>query len=530
MFAPESQENLDLLTQAQDAPDEPTSNPESIQIFVRELNVTGSTVFTEADFNSVTQPYENRKLTLEELRQIADEITQLYINAGYITSLARPVSQTIEEGILEIRVTEGELTRIEIEGNQRVNTSYIRSRIELGATTPLNVGKLEDQLRLLRIDPLFNNIEASLRPEGEAGKSILIVRVNEASPFIANLSFDNYSPPSVGGERIGIGLGFRNIHGVGDAISASYSRTTTGGANVLDFAYSIPVNPMNGTIQLRVSPNWNEVTQDPFDDLGIRGEQIRYELNYYQPVIRNPREELILSLGFALQNGQTFAFDNIPQPFGIGPDEDGNSYTRVLQFGQDYIKRDPHGSWSMRSQFNFGLGIVSATNNDSPVPDGEFFSWLGQVQRAQLLGERHLLVIRGDLQLAADSLLPSEQLVIGGVQSVRGYRQNVRTGDSGFRFSIEDRVTITRNASGNPVIQIIPFIELGSVWNQPNNPNELLSQNFLAGTGLGLIWEPFLGIKGMSLKLDYGLPLVDLSDRRNNIQDDGIYFNINYHF
>ena len=425
---------------------------------------------------------------------------------------------------------EGELAEIEIEGNERVNTSYIRSRIELGATTPLNVSRLEDQLRLLRIDPLFDNIEASLRPTGEVGKSILIVRVDEAKPFFVSLGFDNYSPPSVGGERMGIGLGYRNITGMGDSISASYFRTTTGGADVLDFAYTIPINPMNGTIQFRISPNWNQVTQAPFDDLGIRGEQIRYELNYYQPVIRNPREELILSLGFALQNGQTFAFNDIPQPFGIGPDEEGNSYTRVLKLGQDYIKRDSQGSWSVRSQINIGLGIFGATDNDSPVPDGQFFSWLVQVQRAQLIGDKHLLLIRGDLQLAADSLLPAEQFVIGGAQSVRGYRQNARTGDSGFRFSVEDRITVKRNASGNPMIQIVPFVEMSSVWNQPQNPNELLSQKFIAGTGLGLIWEPFLGISGLSLKLDYGLPLVDLRDRRNNIQDDGIYFNLNYRF
>lgn len=509
---------------------EPSAESESIRIFVRQIIVTGSTVFTEADFNLIIKLYENRELSLEELRQVADEITQLYLDAGYITSRARPISQTIEAGQVEIRVTEGELTQIEIEGLQRVNSSYIRSRVELGVTKPLNVGQLEDQLRLLRIDPLFNNIEASLRPQGEPGKSILIVRAEEANPFFASVGFDNYSPPSVGGERIGIGLSFRNLTGIGDEVAAAYSRTTSGGADVLDFAYTIPINAMNGKVQFRVSPSWNQVTQAPFDDLELQGEQIRYELNYYQPIIRNPREELILSLGFSVQDGQTFVFEDIPQPFGIGPDEQGKSHTRVIQLGQDYIRRDRQGSWSVRSQFNMGLGIFGATQNDSPIPDGEFLSWLGQVQRVQSLSDQHLLIIRGDLQLAGDSLLPSEQFVVGGAKSVRGYRQNVRTGDSGFRFSVEDRITLKRDASGNPTLQISPFIELGTVWNQPNNPNQLLNQTWIAGTGVGLIWDPVLGIKGMSLNLDYGFPLVDLRDRRNNIQDDGIYFNINYRF
>ncbi|WP_413160313.1 ShlB/FhaC/HecB family hemolysin secretion/activation protein [Capilliphycus salinus ALCB114379] len=509
---------------------QPEPEPEQIIIFVRQIEVTGSTVFDESDFDPIVEPFEGRELTLEELRQVADEITQLYINRGYITSIARPVSQRIENGVVEIRVTEGRLSNIEIEGTRHLNPSYVRSRIELGADVPLNVQKLEDQLRLLRVNPLFSNIEASLRPGGEVGESILVVRVEEARRFFGSVNIDNYSPPSVGGERTGISLGFQNLTGIGDDVAASYSRSTTGGTDVYDFAYRLPINAKDGTILLRVSPNRNEVTQEPFDELDIRGTQARYELAYRQPIIRNPREELALSLSFAIQNGQTFVFEDVPRPFVIGPDEDGNSRTRVIKFGQDYLKRDSEGSWSLRSQFNFGIDVFDATVNDSPIPDSRFFSWLGQVQRVQLVSADHLVIIRGDLQLTADSLLPAEQFVIGGGKSVRGYRQNLRTGDNGFRFSIEDRITLRRNSAGDPIIQISPFFEMGSVWNQIDNPNKLPRQTFLVSTGFGFLWDPFLGVNGMSLRLDYGFPLVDFRDRGDNIQDDGIYFSINYRF
>lgn len=509
---------------------EPSPEPEAIKIFVRQIEVTGSTVFEAEDFNPLIESFEGRELTLEEIRKVADVITQLYINRGYITSIARPISQTIENGVVEIRVTEGRLSNIEIEGNQRVNQSYIRSRIKLGADIPLNIQKLEDQLRLLRINPLFNNVEASLRPGGEVGESILIVRVEESRPFYGSVNIDNYSPPSVGGERTGINLGFRNITGIGDEIAGSYSRSTTGGTDVYDFAYRVPINAKEGTILLRVSPNRNRVTQEPFDELDIRGTQARYELAYRQPIIRNPREELAFTLSFAIQNGQTFVFDDVPRAFVEGPDEDGNSRTRVIKLSQDYLKRDSEGSWSLRSQFNFGIDVFEATVNESPIPDGRFFSWLGQVQRVQLVDENNLIIVRGDLQLTANSLLPAEQFVIGGAKSVRGYRQNMRTGDSGFRFSIEDRITLKRNSAGDPILQISPFFEMGSVWNQIDNPNKLPRQTFLVSTGFGFIWEAFLGVNGLSLRLDYGFPLVDFRDRGDNIQDDGIYFNLDYRF
>ncbi len=130
-----------------------------------------------------------------------------------------------------------------------------------------------------------------------------------------------------------------------------------------------------------------------------------------------------------------------------------------------------------------------------------------------------------DLQLTPDGLLPSQQFVIGGGQSVRGYRQNVRAGDNGLRFSLEDRITLQRDRDGKDLLQAAPFFDLGLVWNVDNNPNLIQSQRFIAGLGLGILWKP---LPNLNLRLDYGLPLVTLSDRGNNLQDDGLYFSASY--
>ena len=498
------------------------------RVTVQKIEVIGSTVFDSDELDSIIKPFEGRSLTLEERRSVADAITQLYLDQGYITSRALLENAETTDGVLKVRIIEGGLAEIKIEGTRRLNPSYIRSRIELGAGTPLNTAKLEDQLRLLRADPLLENIEASLQASGQVGQSNLVVRVQEADPFEANFSIDNYSPPSVGSERLGMGLRYRNLTGIGDELAGSYYRSTTGGADVFDFSYRVPLNAMNGTLQLRAAPNRNEITQSPFSELDIRGKSQLYELSYRQPLIRTPREEFALSVGFGFQEGQTFLFNELPTPFGIGPDEDGVSRTSVVKLSQDYLKRDPGGAWSLRSQFSIGTGLFDATTNESPIPDGQFFSWLGQVQRVQRLGDDHLLIVQADLQLTPDSLLPSQQFVIGGGQSVRGYRQNVRSGDNGFRFSIEDRITVGRDEAGAPTIQLAPFIDVGAIWNQSDNPNKLPDQTFLVGAGLGLLWDQFAGVKGLSVRLDYGLPFINLSDRGTNAQDEGFYFSVNY--
>ena len=136
----------------------------------------------------------------------------------------------------------------------------------------------------------------------------------------------------------------------------------------------------------------------------------------------------------------------------------------------------------------------------------------------------NLLVIQSDIQLTPDILLPSEQFTIGGFYSVRGYRQNARVGDNGFRFSAEERITLVKNAENSPIFQLAPFAELGVVW---NTAAEDLGDddNFLASIGIGLLWQP---ISGLDIRLDYAPPLVDLDDKGDNLQEDGFYFSINY--
>ncbi|MCW5313758.1 BamA/TamA family outer membrane protein [Nostoc sp. KVJ3] len=514
-------------TNPQSSPPQPET-PQRIR--VRKIKVVDSSVFKEKDFDPVVKPFEERDLTLEEIRQAADAVTQLYLNKGYINSRAIPETQqpSTADGVVVIRVIEGRLSEIDIEGTRQLNPSYIRSRIELGAGIPLNTGKLEEQLKLLRLDPLFTNVEARLRPTGKVGQSVLIVRVEEAKPLSGSLGVDNYSPPSIGAERLGIELRDRNLTGMGDELAGSYYHTLSGGSDAFDFSYQIPVNAMNGKVQIRAALNRSKITEPPFNAFGIRANQDLYEINYRQPLMRSPKEEFALSLGFTYQDGQTFLFDNLATPFGIGPDANGVSRTSVIKFGQDYIRREPQGAWYLRSQFNFGIDILDATINKEPIPDGRFFSWLGQVQRVQQLSDDHLLLIQADLQLTPDSLLPSQQFVIGGAQSVRGYRQNIRSGDNGFRVAIEDRITVQRDESGLSTIQLAPFVDTGAVWNNSNNPNSLPNQTFLVGAGLGLLWNQAMGIDNLFLRLDYGFPFIDLSDRGNNAQDDGFYFSLRY--
>ena len=525
-LTPKPEEPLQVTTPENPPPSTPTptdASSEDKKFEVKTIEVKGSTIFNSEQLSKLTRPVEGKIASLEELRQVADAITQLYWDRGYLTSRAILANSAIIDGVVQIRIIESSVVKIEIEGTKRINPNYVRSRIALGIRKPLNTGDIEEQLRLLQGDPFFSKVEGILRP-GTDGQIILVVKVTEAEPFKAALNIDNYSPPSIGSERFGVNAVYRNLTGWGDELAASYYFTARGGSNIYDLSYRLPVNAMNGTLQLRTSINNNKVIQEPFDIFNIQGESQLYEINFRQPLVRSLRQELALSLGFTVQDGQTFTFAG-PTGFGFGPDDKGNSRTRVLKFGQEYLARDTQGAWSLRSLFSLGIDVFDATKNADPIPDGQFFSWLGQIQRVQRISNDDLLIAQAEIQLTPNGLLPSQQFVIGGGQSVRGYRQNARAGDNGVRFVLENQLTIHKDESGNPLIKIAPFVDLGYVWNTNDNPNRLQRQTFLAGTGIGVLWQL---IPNLNIRLDYGVPLINLDDRGKNAQDEGFYFSVGY--
>jgi hemolysin activation/secretion protein len=502
------------------------------EVTIKTIKVRGSSILTPEQIEPIIQPLEGKTVTEVKLRLAIDDLTQLYLEQGYITSRALLVEESLKTGNIQVQIIEGAVSQVEVEGTKRLE-NYVRDRVNLATQTPLSSAKLEDQLRLLRLDPLFENVEASLsagdRPE--IGKSVVKVRVTEADRADARVSIDNYSPPSVGSERLGFNYSYRSLIHPGDRISALYYPRIQAFTDTFDLGleYQIPVNAKNGTVTTGINLNRNEVINplgDDLDDLEIEGESEKFNLNFRQPIIRDPRQEFALSLGFDYQDGQTLLFQR-GTPFGQGADEDGNTTTSVFRFGQEYIQRQVSGAWALRSQVNLGANILGATENDEPVPDGQFLSWLGQVQRVQVLNSNNFLVIQGEAQLSGDSLLPSQQFVIGGGQSVRGYRQNARSGDNGVVFSVEDRLTILKNKAGETSLTFTPFFNLGKVWNNGDNPNEQLDQTFLAALGIGFIWEP---INGLNLQLDYAPPLVSLNDEGDDLQDNGLHFSLDYGF
>src|SRR5215831_14370859 len=178
--------------------------PGAVQVFVRDIMVTGNTVFSDEEINQVTGPFKNRTLITEDLERLRLSLTLLYINKGYLTSGAIIPDQDITFGVIKVQIIEGKLTRIDVTGNRWFSSSYLQDRLELGVRAPLTLDPLQEQMQLLQQDRRIERVNAELRPGDEPGESVLNVRVEDRQPFHAGIEINNYQSPLVG-EMRGIG-------------------------------------------------------------------------------------------------------------------------------------------------------------------------------------------------------------------------------------------------------------------------------------------------------------------------------------
>ena len=166
-------------------------------VFVKRFRFKGSSVFSDSTLQKTVSRFLHREVTSAELEQARQELTLLYVNAGYINSGALLEDQDLKDGIVNFTLVEGRLTEIKIEGNWWFRPWWLRNALRRGAGRPLNMKALKQALELLRQDPNIRQINAELRPGGKPGESMLDFKVKENQPFRLSMEVSNRRPPSV---------------------------------------------------------------------------------------------------------------------------------------------------------------------------------------------------------------------------------------------------------------------------------------------------------------------------------------------
>ena len=515
---------------------EAPTQPGTVRVFVQYVHVIGSTVFSDAEIDEVTAPFKMRTLVTEDLERLRLTLTLLYINKGYLTSGAIIPDQDVRSGVVTVQIIEGRLTRIDVEGNRWFRSSYLRARLSLGIRTPVTLNPLQEQLQILQQDRRIERINAELRPGDQRGDSLLNVRVKDRNPFHASIEVNNYLTPLVGEFR-GVGtLVHDNLTGHGDPLRLSYGQSS-GAHPIVDASYALPLNQYGTTFSPYYRRFIFKLIEQPFTPLNIKTNSEIIGMSLRHPIYKTVTDEVALSIIGEHLFTQSFLFYGTPDQmtFNSFPGfQNGAATVSALRFAQDWTHRTHDTVLAVRSRFSVGLNVLGATINANPdTPDGQFFSWLGQVQSIKQFGANLLgmqLFSHMDMQFTNSPLFPVEQVAIGGRYTVRGYREVTILRDNSFIASVEPRFPLIHWANGQPMVQFAPFVDFGHGWNIGDNRPSVTAPftkfpNTLASVGVGLRWNILPNDRAI-FEIYWGHQLNDVPKVGNTIQDDGVHLGI----
>lgn len=482
--------------------------------------VQGSTVFTNEQLKETLRPWIGRKIESEELLEARDALTKLYLEHGYATSGVVIPDQDVAMGIVQLIAIEGRVAEIEVRGNRRFRDRYFTSRLETAAAAPVRIPSLERALRIMQRDPWIERIDVVLEPGERTGESRLVVAVTEAPQWRLAAEAANDRSPAVGSTGGILEARVANLTGFRDETALRFQGT----AGLLDFdaRIDVPITRWDTRLRLRARITETELQEEPFESLNIEASARTYGIMLSHPLYRSESDEFWLS--FAMDRRQTrssllgeaFCFELIL-----------TSCQRVvltaLRVGAEWNHRTQNTVIAARTRFSWGIDALGAkTGGGHDAPDGEFFSWLGQLQYAYVLPDTwrsSQILLRADAQLSDDPLLSIEKIAIGGRRTVRGYRENTLVRDNGIMLSGEIRVPVLRDSLRRPIVELVPFMDWGHAKNKGIEPEDDTLWSAGVGTRLHLR-------HGVLAEAYWGARLKDVQNPKDVLQDYGIHMRL----
>lgn len=474
---------------------------EKIKFKLNGIVLDGNHVYSNEQLAALYKNKLNTTISVAQLVNIVQDITNYYRNNGYILSRAVLPPQHVAGGVVHVRVLEGYIDEVKILGNNKpARVAIVKTYLEkVTQSRPLKLDVLEYYLRLSNQLPGMQ-VRAVLEPSKTNLAASTLDLVVDQQTFSGFVSYDNYGTLYSGPNEVS-GSGWVNsIFRSGDTTKLFYLTTSRPlQLRYVDGYYMTPIYS-NG-LQLTLEGNQSN-TQPGLNlaALQTKGLSKNYIAGLNYPIILARATDLTLNGTFNYIRAGVTTFNQ-----KLYLDE-----LRTLRLSATLNHAD---SWKGYNSYNAfveqGLNILGATNNPNSTTISRFggqavFTKLDfQASRLQALGNVWSLYLLAKGQYSFNPLLSSEQFAYGGSQLGRGYDPADIIGDLGAAGSVELRMSASPSLRFLQFVQPYIFYDGGIIWNRKNIPGSNTKQSETS-TGGGI---RFSLIKNVSGNLMLGQPL-----------------------
>ena len=509
-------------------PLEPLSAPapasdSAAKIRLDRVSFRGNSVVATKELETVAAPYLGRIVSTAELEELRLLLTKHYIGLGYVNSGVLLAQASAADGAV-FEVVEGKLAEIHLRGTGRLNENYVIRRLAKNGDGPLNINTLRERYQLLLGDPLIGRMNSRLIPGVRPGEAVLEVDVERARPYQLTASANNYRPPSIGSEQIGLSAWVRNLTGQGDLLDASIyvSAQEKYGSNG-NVTWHMPLGYYGTKLSVALSQGRSSVVEEPLTALNIKSILDSRDIGLSQTLLETLTQNLTFGLNRVSRENRTSLLDS---PFSFSPGEpDGVTREALWRFWQEYTRRSEVQVLALRSTFTYGKNNLHETAGlpATNIPQQKYHIWLGQAQYARhVLENGAQIILRGTLQRTRNRLSPLDGMSIGGFDTVRGYRENQLIRENGETFSVEFEYPLTFNSANRLNLSVIPFYDRGRGQNNGDVASDLSSWGFTTKAR----WQGFNLEVALAKRLVFPVSIKGGS----TLQDRGVHFQLSYSY
>jgi hemolysin activation/secretion protein len=231
---------------------------------------------------------------------------------------------------------------------------------------------------------------------------------------------------------------------------------------------------------------------------------IRYQLPL--PEIYKYRHELALGFDFKRGNNNLL----------LGETTVATTDVDIAQFALGYngLLPDKYGKTSLGLEGYYSPGGMTSFNDDESFnhlrtdSKAEYGYIRANAERDTRLPCNFSWVIRGLAQWSSARLQPSEEIALGGYNTVRGYNERVFAGDYGYIINNELRTPpFAIGLFGlEDQMQFLGFFDLGYAKVKDFRSEDVVEDRTLYSAGVGVRYTVS---RNFSLRFDYGVPLSD---------------------
>ena len=516
------------LPQSQMVPVKPDSLKPVFPAAMRKVNfllqrmiIKGSTIYSKRKFSRLFRKYLQRRITLEQVYIIAQQITNMYRNDGYILSKAVVPPQKIEGGVVQINVIEGFVDRVAIQGQVRGPRRLLNEyRKGILRSRPLKARDLERYLLL--VDDLPGvSVKSVLTPSKDKPGATNMTLILSNKAYEGSLGLDNRGTKFNGPIQVNAGLSgntiFKNYERIG---LQSVVTTNTDELRFFSGFYEQPIFSEGTKLFFSASFSRSEPGSllKIFD---VVGESKTFTFKISHPFIRSRAENLNGFVSYTNRDSETEILGKL----------DSEDRLRIVNLGLSYDFVDEYRGVNLVS-FNLskGFDIFDSTESGSEKltrsgGHSDFSKVFGEMLRLQQLAPSWMLLGALSWQYSFEKLLASEEFGVGGARYVRAYDSSEITGDQGLAFKLELQKAFQPKKKYFRDMQAYTFFDFGKVWNRVSTATTPSTQN-LYSLGAGLRFNLTDQISGY---LEWNKPLSQIVSSEGN-KDSRFFFSLSARF